>query len=126
MSVSVSANAPETVVHKASSGMAKTELDVCKTPSPGGPIPVPYPNIAMSAHTSDGSTSVKCDGESVMLKDSVFSMSSGDEAGSIGGVKSNVIKGEAKPVMYSFDIKIEGRNVMRRSDPMTQNKANCI
>jgi hypothetical protein len=126
MSVSVSANAPETVVHKASSGMAKTELDVCKTPSPGGPIPVPYPNIAMSAQTSDGSTSVKCDGESVMLKDSVFSMSSGDEAGSIGGVKSNVIKGEAKPVIYSFDIKIEGRNVMRRSDPMTQNKENCI
>ena len=61
-----------------------------------------------------------------MLKDSVFSLSSGDEAGSIGGVKSNVIKGEAKPVIYSFDIKIEGRNVMRRSEPMTQNKENCI
>jgi Domain of unknown function (DUF4150) len=126
MPSTVCINAPETVVHKASMGIAQTQLDVCKTPSPGGPVPVPYPNIALSAQTSEGSTTVRCDGHPVMLKDSVFSMSVGDEPGSIGGVKSNVIKGEAKPVAYSFDIKFEGRNVMRRSDPMTQNKQNCI
>jgi hypothetical protein len=124
--VTVGVNVPETVVHKASMGMAKTELDVCKTPTPGGPVPTPYPNIAMSAQTADGSTSVTCDGNPIMLKDSVFSMSSGDEPGSIGGVKSNVIKGEAKPILYSFDVKVEGRNVFRRDDPMTQNKENCI
>ena len=124
--VTVGVNVPETVVHKGSMGMAKTELDVCKTPTPGGPVPTPYPNIAMSAQTADGSTSVTCDGNPIMLKDSVFSMSSGDEPGSIGGVKSNVIKGEAKPILYSFDVKVEGRNVFRRHDPMTQNKENCI
>ena len=124
--VTVTVNPPETVVHKSSMGMAKTELDVCKTPTPGGPVPTPYPNIAMSAQTSDGSVTVKCDGNPIMLKDSAFSMSTGDEPGSAGGVKSNVIKGEAKPVIYSFDVKVEGRNVFRRSDPMTQNKENCI
>ena len=124
--VTVGVNVPETVVHKGSMGMAKTELDVCKTPTPGGPVPTPYPNIAMSAQTADGSTSVTCDGNPIMLKDSVFSMSSGDEPGSIGGVKWNVIKGEAKPILYSFDVKVEGRNVFRRHDPMTQNKENCI
>ena len=124
--VSVVVNPPETVVHAASGGMAKTEIDICKTPTPGGPVPIPYPNIAMSAQTSDGSTTVKCDSNPIMLKDSVFSMSSGDEAGSIGGVKSNVIKGAAKTMMYSFDVKVEGRNVFRRSDPMTQNKENCV
>jgi hypothetical protein len=36
--------------------------DVCKTPSPGGPVPVPYPNVGKSADTSAGPTSVTCDG----------------------------------------------------------------
>ena len=126
MSVSVCVNAPETVVHKSSGGMARTQLDVCKTPSPGGPVPVPYPNLSLSAQTSKGSKTVKCDGNPIMLKTSCFSLSSGDEAGSLGGVKSGVIKGAADPILYSFDVKVEGRNVFRRSDPMTQNKKNCI
>ena len=126
MPVTVNINAPETAVHKSSAGKVKTELDVCKTPTPGGPVPVPYPNIALSAQTASGSTTVKCEGNSMMLKDANFSMSSGDEAGSIGGIISGVIKGQADPINYSFDVKVEGRNVVRRSDPMMQNKKNCI
>jgi len=126
MPSTVVVNPPETVVHKSSMGMAKTEIDICKTPSPGGPIPTPYPNIAMSAQTADGSKTVKCDGNPIMLKNSNFSMSLGDEAGSIGGVKSNMIKGQADPMLYSFDVKVEGQNVVRRSDPMMQNKKNVI
>ncbi|NJO16834.1 MAG: DUF4150 domain-containing protein [Thioploca sp.] len=82
--------------------------------------------MALSAQTSKGSKTVKCDGNPIMLKTSYFSMSSGDEPGSIGGVKSNVIKGQADPMLYSFDVKVEGKNVFRRSDPMMQNKKNCI
>jgi Domain of unknown function (DUF4150) len=126
MPVTVAVNPPDTVVHKSSMGMAQTQLDVCKTPTPGGPVPTPYPNIAMSSQTADGSTTVSCDGNPIMLKDSNFSMSSGDEPGSIGGVKSNVIKGQADPMNYSFDVKVEGKNVFRRSDPMMQNKQNAI
>jgi hypothetical protein len=34
--------------HKAANGIAAATVpDVCKTPSPGGPVPIPYPNIAM-------------------------------------------------------------------------------
>ena len=124
--VSVVVNPPETVVHAASGGMAKTEIDICKTPTPGGPVPIPYPNIAMSAQTSDGSTTVKCDSNPIMLKDSVFSLSSGDEAGSIGGVKSSVIKGAAKTMMYSFDVKYEGKNVCRLGDPLFHNDKNAM
>ena len=61
-----------------------------------------------------------------MLSSSNFSLSTGDEPGSLGGVKSNVIKGQADPMNYSFDVKVEGKNVVRRSDPMMQNKKNCI
>jgi len=126
MPVTVVVNPPDTVVHKSSMGMAQTQLDVCKTPTPGGPVPTPYPNIAMSSQTADGSTTVSCDGNPIMLKDSNFSMSSGDEPGSIGGVKSNVIKGQADPILYSFDVKVEGKNVVRRSDPMLHNKKNAF
>ncbi|MBI3776152.1 MAG: DUF4150 domain-containing protein [Gammaproteobacteria bacterium] len=112
-----------TVVHKSSSGIAMAFPDVCKTPSPAGPIPIPYPNIAQSSDTAQGSTDVKVDGNPVMLKGSNFSTSSGDEAGSAGGgVASNTTKGKAEFVNYSFDVKIEGKNVPRLGDMMLQNK----
>ena len=110
-----------TVVHAGSSGMAMSFPDVCKTPTPAGPVPIPYPNIAQSSDTADGSTTVKVDGNPIMLKSSNFQMSSGDEAGSAMGVASNKIKGKALPINASFDVKIDGTNVFRLSDPMQTN-----
>lgn len=112
-----------TVVHAASSGIATGFPDVCKTPAPPAPpIPIPYPNIAMSSDTAQGSSTVKVDGNPVMLKGSNFSTSTGDEAGSIGGVASNTTKGKAEFVNYSFDVKFEGKNVPRLGDMMLMNK----
>jgi len=111
-----------TVVHAGSSGMAMAFPDVCKTPAPPAPpIPIPYPNIAQSSDTADGSSTVKVDGNPIMLKSSNFSMSSGDEAGALNGVVSNKIKGKAQPVNASFDVKIDGKAVFRLTDPMTAN-----
>jgi hypothetical protein len=113
------------VVHAGSSGTTIAFPDVCKTPTPGGPIPIPYPNIAMSSDTADGAKSVKCDGNPVCVKDSNFKMSTGDEAGSAGGgVASSKIKGKAEFVNYSFDVKIEGKNVPRAFDLMLHNQKN--
>lgn len=114
-----------TVVHEKSSGMAIFFPDVCKTPAPpAGPIPIPYPNIAQSTDTDGGSTKVKIDGCPIMLKDSNFKMSSGDEAGSAGGIMSSCTKGKAEFLNYSFDVKIEGKNVPRLGDMMLGNKKN--
>jgi hypothetical protein len=110
-----------TVVHQTSNGVVTTFPDVCKTPSPGGPIPLPYPNVAQSTTTSDGSSSVTADGNPIMLKTSSFVLSTGDEAGSAMGVVSNKIKGKAYPTMYSFDVKVEGQNVFRQTDLMLGN-----
>ena len=69
-----------TVVHAGSTGQAIAAApDFCKTPTPGGPAPMPYPNVAMSSTTSAASTTVKMDGKKIMLKDSEFSTSTGDE-----------------------------------------------
>jgi hypothetical protein len=122
MPATVTFNSPMTAVHKNSMGQSPVFPDVCKTPAPPAPpIPIPYPNIAMSSNASDTASTVKVDGQAIMLKKSVFSMSSGDEAGSIGGVVSNCIKGKAQFIVYSFDIKAEGQNVPRNMDMMKAN-----
>ena len=111
-----------TVVHAQTNGITTAFPDVCKTPTPGGPIPIPYPNISQSTNTAQGSTTVKCDGQPIMLKDAKFSMSTGDEPGTAGGnVVTNQIKGASTFVMYSFDVKVEGKNVPRQLDLMICN-----
>jgi len=122
MPSTVNAN-KRTVVHKSSNGMAIAFPDVCKTPAPPAPpVPIPYPNVAQSSDTAKGSKKVKADGNPIMLDGSNFSTSTGDEAGSVGGVVSNVTKGKAEFVMYSFDVKVEGKNTPRLGDLMLQNK----
>jgi hypothetical protein len=113
------------VVHMGSMGMSMAFPDVCQTPAPPAPpIPIPYPNIAMSTDTAMGSMKVKCDGNPICLKDSNFSMSTGDEAGPIGGVASGRIKGKAEFVNFSFDVKVEGKNVPKAFDLMLHNDKN--
>jgi len=99
--------------------------DVCKTPTPAGPVPIPYPNIGQSNMTTGGPTKVTIDGQMPMVKGAKFSMTSGDEAGSAGGVASGVTKGEAEFMMYSFDVMLEGKNACRLGDPMFHNKKKC-
>jgi len=113
-----------TVVHKDSSGICMGFPDVCKTPAPPAPfVPIPYPNIAQSQDTNMGSTTVKMDGNPVMLKGSVFAQSTGDEAGSAGGgMVSSTIKGKAEFMLYSFDVQVEGKAVCRLADIMGMNK----
>jgi hypothetical protein len=120
MSVTVSAN-NRTVVHQSSMGMAQIFPDPCKTPTPGGPVPVPYPNIALSKDTTQGTTTVKCDGNPINVKGSEFAISQGDEPGTLLGVISNRVKGEAHWIQYSFNVKADGKNVCRLLDLMRLN-----
>jgi hypothetical protein len=113
------------VVHKDSGGITSAFPDVCKTPSPAGPVPIPYPNVAKSSDTADGASTVLSDGNPTCVKDSNFSTSTGDEAGTAGGgVASNKTKGKAEFVNYSFDVSFEGKNVARAMDLMLHNDKN--
>ena len=124
MGVTVSVN-NMSVVHASSNGTTIAFPDVCKTPAPPAPfVPIPYPNIAKSSDTASGSSKVKCDGNPTAVKDSNFKMSTGDEAGSNGGVASGKTKGKAEFVLYSFDVKVEGKNVPRAFDIMLHNDKN--
>jgi hypothetical protein len=113
------------VVHQSSNGITIAFPDVCKTPAPPAPpIPIPYPNIAQSSDTADGTKKVKCDGNPICVQNSNFRMSTGDEAGTIGGIISNKVKGKAEFVNFSFDVKAEGKSVCRALDLMLHNDKN--
>jgi hypothetical protein len=114
------------IAHGGSNGMSTVTPDVCKTPSPGGPIPIPYPNIGKSSDANGGPATVQIEGKMPMVKGAQYAMSSGDEAGSAGGVVSGSIKGPCEFMMYSFDVKIEGKNVCRLGDPLFHNKKNIM
>lgn len=110
------------VVHSSSNGITIAFPDVCMTPPT--PIPIPYPNIAQSGDTDKGSKTVKCDKKPICLKDSNFKTSVGDEAGVNKGVASGTTKGKAEFINYSFDVKVEGKNVARAFDLMLHNNKN--
>jgi hypothetical protein len=114
------------VVHAGSNGVSPSFPDVCKTPAPPAPfVPIPYPNIAKSSDAAKGASTVKSDGNPTCVKDSNFSMSTGDEAGTAGGgMVSSKIKGKAEFVNVSFDVKFEGKGVARAFDPMLHNDKN--
>ena len=72
---SVGVNPPHTPVTKGSNGVAMATLpNVCKMPGPPAPfVPTPLPNIGRSSDGPDGySTSVKIEGEAVLLYDGGF------------------------------------------------------
>jgi hypothetical protein len=106
------------IIHKGDGFMQTCPVpDVCKTPSPGGPIPIPYPNMAMDGDLADGAKTVTIEGNPPALENSNLMMSTGDEAGSAGGgIASSKIKGKLTWAVASLDVKFDGKGVVRFLD----------
>jgi hypothetical protein len=111
MANKVFANGRE-ISHKGSGGMSPVYPDVCKTPTPGGPLPIPFPNISTNdgARTEVGTKKVKVSGKTVM-KGSKMSSSMGDEAGAAAkkGVISSRQGGKVYHQAWAMDVKVEGK-----------------
>jgi hypothetical protein len=120
--MSVYANS-RSIVHKGD-GQTNTAPapDVCKTPSPGGPVPIPYPNIAQNSDLASGSKKTKIGGNSIGHESANLSTSTGDEAGTAGGgIVSSKTKGKLTWTVTSTDVKVEGKGVARFMDPTMHN-----
>ena len=99
------------IAHKGSGGMSIVFPDVCLTKVGKPIVPIPYPNIGKSSDTAKGPKSVKTDGQMPMVKGAIYAKSTGDEAGNKKGIISRKITAECEFMMYSFDVKFEGKNV---------------
>jgi hypothetical protein len=113
----------------ASGGTNTGGPDVCKTPTPAGPVPTPYPNISNCTAANPSSTGKK------LLLDFIPSVhqmtqvmtSSGDEPGVLMGVVSNLIKGPTTFKVGTPKVLIQGFPAMRVTSVTAQNGlvANC-
>lgn len=105
--------------------MTTGPTDVCKTPSPGGPVPVPYPNIGMC---SDGTGSSKVKGMcmNALRKGDKLMKSMGDNAGVAGGVKSSRFMGEVVFKMGKAQVKVEGKQWSQLMDMTEHNAGNIV
>jgi uncharacterized Zn-binding protein involved in type VI secretion len=113
--------------HKNSDGHSEAFPDVCLSPPPppAGPMPMPYPNTLQASDLTDGSKTVQIQGAETALEDaSSISTSSGDEGGTQGGnVVTHKTKGKGYFMLWSLDVKIEGKGAGRHGDSMGQNCA---
>ncbi len=105
-------------------GICQAFPDTCKTPTPGGPVPVAYPNIATCNTASSSSCSSKvmiCGMKAFNLKTKI-PQSQGDVAGNAGGgVVSNKIMGVMKYTKGSSSVYIEGAPVVRMTSQTAHN-----
>ena len=110
-------------------GVSNAMPDVCKTPAPPAPapIPIPYPNVASFTQANPGTCTkkVKIMHQAVITKDTMITMTSGDEPGAAGGVISGVIKGPAKAKKFSMKVKMEGKNVVYHTCVISQSGTNA-
>lgn len=94
-------------------GMAMTTgpTDTCKTPTPAGPQPMPYPNMAQLAMADSGTVDkqVTVLGAPVLTAKSKITMSNGDEPGVAGGIVSNKNMGECTFKTSSQKVSFHGQ-----------------
>ncbi len=99
--------------------------DVCNTPTPVGPIPIPYPNFGMLNQATKTSKKVKLVGmEAVTLK-SEIPRSMGDEAGTSGGIMSGRNMDKVTFKKGSSKVKVEGQPVIHLTSISAHNGMNA-
>jgi hypothetical protein len=110
-------------------GMSLGFPDVCLTPipSPAGPIPtpIPYPNIAMGMMGVPAVYIVLFGGAPAENLLTQATMSSGNEAGVMGGVVSAVFLGPDRYLMGSLKVAVGGMFATRMTSLTLQNSTNC-
>jgi hypothetical protein len=108
-------------------GIAFAFPDVCNTPTPGGPVPIPYPNVAQLGDAQDVATDLLVGPSEtpVLLVQSVVQTSTGSPP-NVTGVSSGSANGSCEMSQGSSSV-IYGSNslgVVRFGDQTQQNGGN--
>jgi len=95
-------------------GMYFAFPDVCFTPVPPPvvQVPIPYPNLAQLANTDGACEKVLIENKETVVEGSKVPNSSGDEAGTKGGVVSGKNMDQVQPKMFSSTVFAGGKKVV--------------
>lgn len=102
-------------------GMDMAFPDVCLTPTPVGPVPIPYPDVAMSATCEPVCENILFECTPAVNQASIGTVSVGDEPGVAGGVVSHDESGEALYILGCITIFAEGIPQQRLTSITGQN-----
>ncbi len=96
-------------------GMSLGFPDVCNTPTPVGPVPIPYPNISTGATANPATTAltVLTDCMPSLNQMSQTLLSNGDNAGVNMGVASGLVMGPQEHILGSITVLKEGAPAQR-------------
>lgn len=106
--------------------------DVCDTQVGQARVPIPYPNIGDLGNAQKASSNVFAGGDAVIVgsgeEGSVIpdQQTTGDEAGSLGGVRSHSTKGEVTFNATTTSVYVNGKPAIRMFDTTEQNNGNAV
>ncbi len=95
--------------------------DVCKVPTPVGPIPTPFPNIALTPTSIPSQVKVlaMCMPSSNLM--TTTPISNGDNPGVAMGLLSGIVMGPGSAMMGSTNVLVGGPPVAKFAMPTKQN-----
>lgn len=100
--------------------------DVCKTPTPAGSVPIPYPNTAEEPLNMPFMPGVFYGCGPAHTVSGVTELSEGDEPGVAMGVASGEDSGPEKTMLPSMTVFVNGQPVDKMTSPTTHNGNNAI
>jgi len=106
-------------------GMDTGFPDVCLTPTPAGPIPIPYPNIAMGPMGVPAAYNVLFMCAPAHNMSTTIPMTNGDNPGIALGVASGLVMGPSRAVTAAFTVLVGGIPATRLTSMNIQNSTNC-
>ena len=106
-------------------GMDMGFPDVCLTPTPVGPVPIPYPNIAAGPMAVPAAYNVLFMGTPAHNMGSTVPMTNGDNAGVALGVASGLVMGPSRHLTGAFTVLVGGSPATRLTSSSLQNSTNC-
>ncbi len=99
--------------------------DVCLTPSPAGPVPIPYPSIAMGPMAVPNVPNILFMGTPAHNLGTTIPMTNGDNAGLATGVASGTVMGPSRHLTGAVSILIKGMPASRMTSMSLQNNTNA-
>ncbi len=99
--------------------------DVCLTPTPAGPIPTPYPNVANGPMGVPAAYNVLFQCTPAHNMSTKVPLTNGDNAGVNTGVASGTVMGPSGHVTAAFTVLVGGMPATRLTSVSIQNNTNC-